>query len=145
DRRNHRIKLRRCLDAMYLMADEEKFDVEGTLTGMELEICLIGDGGEPALKNHEILDRMAQRQSTDGSTLQDELGKYNLELNLAPQTVAGDGLASYEEQLCSWLDDVNDSAQQSRANVVLVGTLPTIRFDHATLDSLSTGSRYKLL
>lgn len=130
---------------MYLMSAEDRFDVEGTLTGMELEICLIDNGGQPALKNHEVLDRMAQRESADGSTLQDELGKYNLELNLAPQTIAGRGLGSYEKQLRSWLSDVNVSAQQSESNVVLVGTLPTITSEHATLDSLSTGSRYKLL
>lgn len=144
-RRQHRDKLRRCLDALRIMVDNDRFDVERTLTGMELELNLVGELGDPAMTNHEVLSDLFQGSHFQGTAVQDELGKFNLELNLSPRSIVGDGLVDYERELRESLRAVDASAQKSRSTVVLIGTLPTMRREHARLESLSEGSRYQVL
>lgn len=145
DRRLYRDKLRRCLDALHLMVDEDRFAVEQTLTGMELELYIVNSDGSPALRNHDVLSYMSKCSAADGYDIQDELGRFNLEMNLAPRTVTGDGLAEYEQRLTTWLGDVSTAAQSTAATVVMIGTLPTVRHEDAVLESLSPGARYRLL
>lgn len=127
------------------MTDEDCFDVERTLTGMELELNLVSDAGDPAMTNKEVLSYLAQHSRLDDLSVQDELGKFNLELNLAPRSVAGDGFGDYERELQAWLREVDESARKADSSVVLVGTLPTMRREHARPESLTEGPRYQVL
>ncbi|GAA4914387.1 hypothetical protein LX16_5208 [Stackebrandtia albiflava] len=145
DRRHYRSKLRQCLDALRLLADEDRFAVERTLTGMELELNLVGDECEPAMKNHEVLSYLAEGGGVAGVDVQDELGRFNLEFNLPPRGVAANGLADYERLLTSWLHEVDERARKAHAGLVLIGTLPTMRHEHAHPGVLSPGDRYRLL
>ena len=48
DRRRFRDKHRRCLDVLAQMLAESQFDFERPMTGMEIELNLVDDRGEPA-------------------------------------------------------------------------------------------------
>ncbi|MGH8877904.1 MAG: glutamate--cysteine ligase [Stackebrandtia sp.] len=145
DLMRYRHKLRQCLDALILLADGDHFDVERTLTGIELELSLVGEDGDPAMTNQEVLSHLAGHAVSNGDSVQDELGRFNLELNLGPRSVSGFGLESYEERLRLWLQDINDCARKEHSSVVMVGALPTVRREHAVVEVLSARPRYRLL
>jgi len=145
DRRNYRSKLRQCLDALRVLTDEDRFAVERTLTGMELELNLVTDDGEPAMKNDEVLSYLVDSPIVDESQVTDELGRFNLEFNLEPRPITGDGLNNYERQLSAWMHEVDERARKAHAGLVLIGMLPTLRPEHTNEDSLSPGERYHLL
>ena len=90
DRRRHRQKVLRCLDVFALMLDHFRFDEDKRMIGLEIEIDLVDAKGEPAMCNRELLTRLGD------PTFKAELGAYNLELNVPPSLIGGNGLTEYE-------------------------------------------------
>ena len=62
DRTRHREKVRRCLDVFARMLREARFDTDDPMTGLEVELNLVDDHGDPALKNAEALAAIADFQ-----------------------------------------------------------------------------------
>ncbi len=83
DRTRYREKVRRCLDVFARMLRESRFDADAPMTGLEIEINLVDDLGDPALKNHEALEAIADPD------FQTELGQFNLEINVHAQAAQG--------------------------------------------------------
>src|ERR1700709_867299 len=90
DRARYRQKVRRCLDVFALMLNDFRFDADRPTTGLEIELNLIDSVCQPALRHAEVLANPAD------PAFQTELGQFNLELNVAPRLIAGDGLSEYE-------------------------------------------------
>src|SRR4051794_754514 len=86
DRIRYRHKVRRCLDVFALMLNDFAFDADRPTTGLELEINLIDPDGQPAMRNAEVLANLAD------PSYQTELGQFNMEINVAPRLIAGEGL-----------------------------------------------------
>ncbi len=139
DRQRYRDKVHRCLDVLAQMLAEEQFDFETPLTGMEVELNLIDAEGEPAMSNAEVL------ASIDSPAFVQELGRFNLEINVAPQSLVGDGARRYEDQVREQLNHGDARAHQQGAGIVMVGILPTLRPEHMTSESISNNSRYAML
>jgi hypothetical protein len=139
DRARYRRKVRRCLDVFALMLDDFTFDADRPTTGLEIELNLIDPDCEPAMRNAEVLADIAD------PTFQTELGQFNLELNVPPRLIAGNGFAAYEHQVRGALQHADERAQKSDARIVLIGTLPTLTQSHTILDNISTNPRYRLL
>ncbi len=139
DRARYRDKVHRCLDVLARMLAEEQFDFETPLTGMEVELNLIDAEGNPAMRNAEVL------ASIDSPAFVQELGRFNLEINIPPQSLVGDGARKYEDQVREQLNVADARAHQQGAGMVMVGILPTLRPEHMTSESISTNSRYALL
>ena len=59
DRTRHREKVRRNLDVFARMLREARFDTDDPMTGLEMELNLIDEEGDPALKNAEVLEAIA--------------------------------------------------------------------------------------
>jgi hypothetical protein len=138
-RARYRQKVRRCLDVFALMLNDFSFDADRPMTGLELELNLIDPDTQPAMRNAEVLADLAD------PTFQTELGQFNLEMNVAPRLIDGDGLDVYERELLAALLHADDRAGKSDAHLVLIGILPTLRQEHAVLDNLSNNPRYRLL
>jgi len=85
DRTRYRQKVRRCLDVFALMLNDFRFDADRPMTGLELELNLIDDQGEPAMRNAQVLADLAD------PSLQTELGQFNLEINPSPRLIAEHG------------------------------------------------------
>ena len=139
DRTRHREKVRRNLDVFARMLREARFDTDDPMTGLEMELNLIDDAGDPALKNAEVLEAIADPD------FQTELGQFNIEINLAPAKLREGGLATFENSLRRSLNDAEEKAAKVGAHQVMIGILPTLAEGHMTLDSLSSNPRYKLL
>ena len=60
------------------MLPRHQFDFDDPLTGMEIELNLVDDHGDPAMRNTEVLELI------DDPAFQTELGRFNLEINVPP-------------------------------------------------------------
>ncbi len=139
DRTAYRAKVRRCLDVFARMLGEHDFSVEHPQVGVEIEFNLIDDAGDPAMKNAEALDVIAD------DDFQTELGLFNIEINVPPSRAADDGLTVMEETLRADLNHAQDKAATVGAKLVMIGILPTLRDEHFAAESLSPNPRYHLL
>lgn len=139
DRARYRQKVRRCLDAFAEMLRESRFDFRQPLTGLEIELNLVDGRAEPVMRNTQTLAAIAD------PAFQTELGRFNVEVNIAPRRLAGTGIAEFEQAVRASLNAAEAKARTAGARLVMVGILPTLRREHLTVESLSTTPRYALL
>src|SRR3954447_23223 len=139
DRTRYREKVHRCLDVFERMLTEEQFHTDDPMTGLEVELNLVDEAGDPALKNAEGLSAIADED------FQTELGQFNIEINVPPAKLREGGLTTFEETLRRSLNDAEEKSSAVGAHMVMIGILPTLAGGHMGLDSLSANPRYKLL
>jgi hypothetical protein len=139
DRARYRHKIRRSLDVFAAMLRESRFEFERPLTGMEIELNLIDEKSDPAMRNAEVLNAIADPD------FQTELGQYNIEINVPPRRLAGEENADLERSLRASLNSAEQRARTVGAHMVMIGILPTLRREHMTADALSANPRYALL
>jgi gamma-glutamyl:cysteine ligase YbdK (ATP-grasp superfamily) len=139
DRQRYRDKVHRCLDVLARMLEESRFDFESPLTGMEVELNIIEADGRPAMRNDEVL------ASIDDPAFVQELGRFNLEINVPPAQLGGHGAVAYENHLREQLNAANEKAKAVDAGMVMIGILPTLDESRLTSESISTNPRYALL
>ena len=139
DRTRHREKVRRCLDVFARMLREARFDTDDPMTGLEVELNLVDEHNDPALKNAEALEAIADPD------FQTELGQFNIEINVAPAKLREGGLATFEESLRRSLNDAETKSADVGAHLVMIGILPTLAEGHMAPSSISANPRYRLL
>lgn len=139
DRTHHRERVRRNLDVFARMLREARFDTDDPMTGLEVELNLVDEAEDPALKNAEALAAIAD------PAFQTELGQFNIEINVPPAKLREGGLTTFEESLRRSLNDAEDKSAAVGAHMVMIGILPTLAEGHMTPESLSANPRYKLL
>jgi hypothetical protein len=91
DRQRYREKVHRCLDVLAHMLQADLFDFEQPMTGMEIELNLVDADGDPSMSSAEVLALI------DDPAFQTELGRFNLEINVQPRTLAGHALEGLEQ------------------------------------------------
>src|SRR5213082_2460216 len=124
DRTRYREKVRRCLDVFARMLREEAFDTDDPMTGLEVELNLVDEQGDPALKNAEALAAIAD------PAFQTELGQFNIEINVPPAWLRESGLATFESNLRRSLNDAESRSSAVGAHQVMIGILPTLAPGH---------------
>src|SRR5215210_8258254 len=139
DRKRHREKVRKDLDVLARMLTESRFDFERPMTGLEIELNLVDEHGEPAMRNAEVLAAIAD------PSFQTELGRFNIEINVAPRRLAGGGFTSFEQSVRKSLNDADPRAEAVGGRLVIIGILPTLMPQHVTLESVSENARYSML
>jgi hypothetical protein len=139
DRTRYREKVRRCLDVFARMLRESRFDADAPMTGLEIELNLVDDLGDPALKSAEALEAIADPD------FQTELGQFNLEINVPPKQLKDRGFSEFEDGVRASLNDAESKAAKVGAHMVMIGILPTLSTGHMSLDSLTPNPRYRLL
>jgi hypothetical protein len=139
DRTRHREKVRLCLDVFERMLREDRFETGKLTTGLEIELNLVDADNDPALKNAEVLEAIANPD------FQTELGQFNLEINVPPRHLDGGGFAGFEGDVRASLNAAEDEATKVGAHLLMAGILPTLRPDHMRADNLSANPRYALL
>jgi gamma-glutamyl:cysteine ligase YbdK (ATP-grasp superfamily) len=139
DRTRYREKVRRCLDVLARMLRESRFDAESPMTGLEIELNLVDDLGNPAMKNIEALEAIADPD------FQTELGQFNLEINVAPKELRDRGFTDFEVGVRASLNDAETKAARVGAHLVMIGILPTLSASDMSPASLTPNPRYQLL
>ncbi|HET8642101.1 MAG TPA: glutamate--cysteine ligase [Pseudonocardiaceae bacterium] len=139
DRQQFRRKVRRCLDTFARMLAEFRFESERPMAGLEIELNLVDDAGDPAMKNAEVLDAIAD------PAFQTELGQFNIEINIQPRQLSAGGLVEFEQGVRASLNAAEDKANTVGARIVMIGILPTLLRKHMNANVLSANPRYELL
>src|SRR5687767_2610248 len=139
DRQQYRQKVRRSLDVFARMLSESRFDVERRSMGLEIELNLADERGDPAMVNEKVLALIADED------FQTELAQFNIEINIPPQKIEGKVFETLEREVRASLNHADDMSDQAGADVVMIGILPTLRAEHLTVDTLSANPRYALI
>src|SRR5690606_3890573 len=117
----------------------DHFDATAGVTGLGIELNLVSGSFQPAMAIAAVLERIAD------PAFQTELGRYNIELNAPPTTLAGDSLAALESALRESLNRAEDLASEASAHILMVGILPTLYPEHLSGDWMSENPRYEAL
>jgi len=139
DRTAYREKVRRNLDVFARMLRESRFDTDDPMTGLEVEVNLIDEKGDPALRNAEVLAAIASDE------FQTELGQFNIEINVPPARPREGGLAEFETMLRRSLNEAEAKAASVGAHQVTIGILPTLGEGHLAPSTITANPRYELL
>jgi gamma-glutamyl:cysteine ligase YbdK (ATP-grasp superfamily) len=139
DRQRFRQKVRQCLDVFAQMLAESRFDSDNPMSGLEVELNLVDEAGDPAMRNADVLDAIAD------PAFQTELGRFNIEINLPPRELGPDGLVGFEDSVRASLNAAESKANSIDSHIVMVGILPTLRHEHMNRETLSANHRYRLL
>jgi hypothetical protein len=139
DRQRYRQKVRACLDVFARMLAEARFDPEGRSFGLEIELNLTDDGGDPAHLNAEALEAIADPD------FQTELGRFNVEINVAPRLLGGGVMSELETAVRASLNSAEERARTVGAHMMVIGILPTVTEADVTAESFSANPRYALL
>lgn len=138
-RQTYRTKVRRCLDVFERMLVEHSFDFGQPMTGLEIELNLVDDQWQPDMNNAEVLAAIADPD------FQTELGRYNIEFNVPPRGLSGTSMLELEEMLRRSLDQAEARANETGAEIIMIGILPTLRTEHFDDEWMSANPRYQAL
>lgn len=139
DRTRYREKVQSNLDALARMLAGAPFEHDRPLTGLEIELNLVDEHAEPAMRNAAVLEAIADPAFVT------ELGQWNIEINVPPDVLADDGLARVEARVRASLNAAEEHASGVGAHMVMIGILPTLRQEQLNHDVLSANPRYSLL
>lgn len=104
--------------------------------GAEQELAVLDTDCDPAFLGPEILDNMTDPRFTT------EIGRFNLEINLDPVTLAPDCLSRMETQLKALLQTAKTAADDLDSRILLCGILPTLTYQHLHQDAMTPNPRY---
>ena len=113
-----------------------KLDSSDPVAGYELEAWLIDAKGDPAPRNTQFLQALADPDVVA------ELATFNVELNGPPETLAGHALSRMQHSLeANWFR-CRRMAESMGLQLQGIGILPTIRPRDLTLENMSQLKRY---
>lgn len=137
-RTRYRNRLLRDLELFDHHLQHAEFVSEGTI-GLELELNLVDDDMQPKLCGAEVLEKLSE-------DYQSEIGAFNVELNLPPQSIAGDGLDRLQRDLEERLSTVREAAHSAGAHVAMIGTLPSLTTEFlSNPEWMTKENRYRAL
>ncbi len=152
DRREYREKLDACLAALTEMhsahvGGHHVFDDGPPRAGLELELALVTDDGEPAMVNDSALSAI------DDPTFVPEIGRWTIEYNAPPFALEGAGLDDLASSLSEPLDRARAavaaqplaSAGASSTHVAMIGIVPTLRLEGMGPGAMTDAARYREL
>jgi hypothetical protein len=139
DRQRYRQKVRTCLDVFARMLSESRFDSDRRSFGLEIELNLTDEPGDPAMVNARALEAIAD------ADFQTEIGQFNVEINVPPRQLEGQVFTELEEAVRGSLNRAEERARTVGAHMMIIGILPTVGEQHLTAEAFSDSPRYALL
>jgi gamma-glutamyl:cysteine ligase YbdK (ATP-grasp superfamily) len=115
------------------------FSQGGFSLGFEIEAWIVDHNFFPAPINQRLLEAL------NNPLVVPELSRFNVELNSDPLALGDDALDRAEAALSRLWGECNAVAHGLGANMVMIGTLPTIRDEDLTLANISPLNRYYAL
>jgi len=140
DRRRYREKVRRSLDVLARMLRERLFEADRAQVGLEIELNLVDQHAAPSMHNADVLEAIA-----DPVAWATELGQFNLEINVPPWQLGGNGLADLEQEVRDSLNAADAKARGTGSSLVMIGILPTLAEHDTHEGTLSANERYRVL
>jgi gamma-glutamyl:cysteine ligase YbdK (ATP-grasp superfamily) len=116
-----------------------RFSDEGFTLGFEIESWLLDHNFFPSPVNDKFLAAFGNKDAVP------ELSKFNVELTCPPRKLEGDVFSQARDAFESVFQEANEAAHGLDADLVMIGTLPTIRETDLTLRNMSSLKRYYAL
>ncbi|MDO5627298.1 MAG: glutamate-cysteine ligase family protein [Mobilicoccus sp.] len=139
-RQQYREKVRQNLDVFERMLAVSSFEHGSFTTGMEIELCLLDANHDPAFINDAVLEAI------DDESFVHELARFNIEVNVEPRSLQGEGLPDLEKAVRASLNSADEAARSVGARLAMIGILPTVMSRHVTDEGWrSTPKRYQAL
>jgi hypothetical protein len=107
--------------------------------GLEIELNLTEETGDPALANTHVLELIAD------DDFQTELAQFNIEINIPPRKLEGTVFSELEDTVRRDLNHAEEQAAKAHAHMMIIGILPTLTEQLLNGSALSANPRYKLL
>lgn len=107
--------------------------------GAEQELFITDSAWRPAPLVLPLLEKLNDELFTT------EIGSFNVEFNLLPQSLTKKCFSQLEQQLSTLLKKARAAAEKIDARIVLTGILPTVRQADVGLDNMTPRPRYKAL
>jgi hypothetical protein len=126
-------------DWLHDLVEREGLSRHAPMAGLELEAWLVDADGRPAPCNAEFIARCGSAEVVT------EIGRFNVEFNVAPQPVAGRGLARLEAELRAHWQRGCAVAAAMGLRLVSVGILPSLTEAELNLRNLSEPVRFRAL
>ncbi len=111
----------------------------GKSAGFELEAWLVDENFEPSPQNESLLKRLHL------PGLVSELSRFNLEINSAPHGVDPNILNHLQTELENFWALCEAEAHKLHSEMLMIGTLPTLREEMLNLQTMSPLERYHAL
>ncbi|MCG8465516.1 MAG: CBS domain-containing protein [Xanthomonadales bacterium] len=127
------------LQALELMLEEGLFERGARRIGAEQEFFLLDRSSRPAWRALDLLDVLNDERYTN------ELGLFNFEANLSPQTYSGQCLRTMEAELQTLYERARGAAERIDCKVAMCGILPTLSKPDLSLDAMMPSDRYRAL
>ncbi|MSR57323.1 MAG: glutamate--cysteine ligase [Planctomycetaceae bacterium] len=118
---------------------DRNFSSQRSIAGLELETWLVGPTGDPLPINEQVLALV------DSPDVVPELSRFNIEFNVAPQSLAARGPKAMVSELDATWAACDRIAGRLGAGVVSIGILPTITDALLSLSNMSSPKRYQAL
>ena len=99
---------------------ESRFDPDRRSIGLEIELNLTEETGDPALANTHVLELIAD------DDFQTELAQFNIEINIPPRKLEGAVFSELEETVRRDLNHAEEQAAKAHAHMMIIGILPTL-------------------
>ena len=139
DRQRYRDKVKRCLDVFAQMLRESRFDPDRRSIGLEIELNLTEETGDPALANEHVLELIAD------DDFQTELAQFNIEINIEPRKLEDGVFSELEATIRRDLNHADEQARRAHAHMMIIGILLTLTEQLLNGSALSSNPRYALL
>src|SRR3954451_6391 len=139
DRHRYRQKVRISLGVFARMLAESRFEPARGSVGLEIELNLTDEGGEPAMANAAVLEAIADPD------FQTELAQFNVEINIRPHLLCGNVFGELEQEARASLKHAEQRARGVGAHMMIIGILPTVSRDHLHAETFSANPRYQIL
>ncbi len=107
--------------------------------GLELEAWLLETDGSPSPDNGQFLESLSHESVVP------ELAKFNFELNVQPQLVAGRGLEQMQRELQATWQLCGERAAQLNRRITCIGILPTVTEPMLCVQNMTPRSRFAAL
>ncbi len=112
DRARFREQVQRGLEALEHMLGDGWFEeASQPQLGLEIELNLVDGERNPAMTNEQVLDAIAN------PAFQTELGRFNVEINVAPRPLGGDSLTELEKVLGSAFAAADERAHSATTRI----------------------------
>ena len=111
----------------------------GPVAGYELEAWLIDNNASPCPQNQAFLEH------ANSPYLFPELAKFNIELNVEPQSFNSSLLSDFESQLQQLWQHSSRASRDIGCNMLGIGILPSLTDNDLSLENISSLDRYRAL
>mgnify|MGYP006303108837 FL=1 len=127
------------LDILEVMLNEDLIESGKNRIGAEQELMLVNAEFDPAPVTNSVIEKIESDRYTN------ELGTYNLEMNLTPRDFHANALKETEDEIHQRLKVLKEHTQPLKSKPILTGILPTLNETHIQEQYLTPKPRYAAL